>query len=80
MNIAERVTSPTPPFFKKIRNAGLLLAAVSGTLLAAPLPLPEVVTKIAAYLGVASTVASAVSQTAVCDEPGRKKRLVGDGS
>jgi hypothetical protein len=65
MNLIERVGSPTPKFFKKLRNIGLILAAVSGTLMAAPIALPVVVIQIAGYLAVASSVASAVSQTVV---------------
>ena len=65
MNLIERVSSPTPKFFKKLRNIGLILATVSGTIIAAPIALPAVVIKIDGYLGVASTVVSAVSQTAV---------------
>jgi hypothetical protein len=65
MTIIERVQAPTPRFFKKVRSIGLILAAVSGTLLAAPIALPAMVIQIAGYLGVASAVASAVSQTAV---------------
>ncbi|MDQ6755692.1 MAG: hypothetical protein M3004_02040 [Bacteroidota bacterium] len=62
MTIKERLSSPTPSFFKKVRNIGLILAAVSATILTAPVALPAVVLQVAAYLGVASTVASAVSQ------------------
>ena len=65
MNLIDRVSSPTPKFFKKLRNIGLILAAVSGTIIASPIALPAVVIQIAGYLGIASTVASAVSQTAV---------------
>jgi hypothetical protein len=65
MNVIERLSSPTPKFFKKLRNIGLILAAVSGTLVAAPIALPAVVIQIAGYLAVASSVASAVSQTVV---------------
>jgi hypothetical protein len=43
----------------------LILAAVSGTIIAAPIALPTVVVQIAGYLAVASSVASAVRQTAV---------------
>jgi hypothetical protein len=65
MNLIERVSSPTPKFFKKLRNIGLILAAMSGTLVAAPIALPAVVIQIAGYLAVASSVASAISQTVV---------------
>lgn len=60
-----RVQSPTPKFFKKLRNIGLALAAVATTIVAAPVALPVVIVKVAGYLAVASGVLSAVSQTAV---------------
>lgn len=74
MNLIERIGSPTPKFFKKLRNIGLILAAVSGTIIAAPIALPAVVIQVAGYLAVASSVASAVSQTAVVEEPEPSKK------
>lgn len=68
MKITQRVKSPTPTFFKKLRNIGLALAAVGTTILAAPVSLPAIVIKIAGYLAVAGTVAGGVSQTAVKGE------------
>ena len=68
MTIKERIQAPTPPFFKKLRNIALILAAISGTLLAAPAALPAVVIKIAGYMAVAGTVAGTVSQTATATE------------
>jgi hypothetical protein len=65
MKLIDRISSPTPKFFRKMRNVGLILAAISGTLVAAPIALPAVVIQIAGYLGVASAVASAVSQATV---------------
>jgi hypothetical protein len=64
MNLIQRIESPTPSFFKKVRNIGLVLAAISATLLTTPVALPLVIVKIAGYLAVAGSVASAVSQTA----------------
>ncbi len=68
MKITQRVKSPTPKFFKKVRNIGLTIAAVGTTILAAPVSLPAIVIKIAGYLAVAGTVAGGVSQTAVKGE------------
>ena len=68
MNLLDRMQSPTPTFFKKVRTIGLILAAISGAIIAAPVALPAVIIQAATYLGVASTVASAVSQTAVQGE------------
>ena len=47
--IVNRATSPTPKFFKVLRNVGLVLAAVGGTILAAPIALPVLVTTIGGY-------------------------------
>ena len=80
MNLAERIQSPTPTFFKKIRNIGIILTAISGTLLGAPIALPLVVVKIASYIAVASMVATAVSQTAVTEEPSATNADEGNGS
>jgi hypothetical protein len=63
--VIERVQSPTPKFFKKLRNIGLVLATVATTVVAAPVALPAVIIKIAGYLAVAGGIAGAVSQTAV---------------
>ena len=68
MKIAERIKSPTPIFFKKIRNIGLAVAAASTTILAAPVALPALVIKIAGYLAIAGTIAGGISQTAVKGE------------
>lgn len=62
MNIVKRVKAPTPKFFKVLRNIGLALAAVGGTILAAPIALPVIVSSIGGYLAVAGGVLSAVSQ------------------
>lgn len=63
--IFQRVQSPTPKFFKKLRNIGLTVAAIAGTIIAAPVTLPAVVVKVAGYLVVAGGVLGGASQTAV---------------
>ena len=60
--IINRAKAPTPRFFKVLRNIGLVIAAVGGTILAAPIALPVVVTTIGGYLAVAGGVVTAVSQ------------------
>jgi len=67
-NIFQRIQEPTPRFFRRIRNAGLLLTAFSGAVLTSPIALPSVLVSIAGYLAIAGTVAGAVSQTAVTAE------------
>jgi uncharacterized membrane protein HdeD (DUF308 family) len=68
MNVIKRAKAPTPKFFKVLRNIGLVLAAVGGTVLAAPVALPVVISSIAGYLAVAGGVLSAVSQVTTISE------------
>jgi ABC-type xylose transport system permease subunit len=65
MNLLDRVVSPTPTFFQKLRSIGLALAALSGAIIAAPVALPAIVVTVAGYLAVAGTVLGAVSQVTV---------------
>ena len=55
-----------------LRNVGLVLAAIGGTILAAPIALPVVVTSVGGYLVVAGGVASAVSQLTTIESNANK--------
>lgn len=68
MNLVERVKAPTPKWFKVLRTIGLALAAVGGTIIAAPVTLPAGLVTAAGYLVLGGGVLSAVSQTAVEDQ------------
>lgn len=68
MKLVERLKSPTPKFFRVLRNVGLALAAAGGALLTAPIALPAAAITVAGYLTVAGGVMTAVSQTAVDGE------------
>ena len=57
-----RAKSPTPPFFKKLRNIALILVAVSTAIVTAPISLPAAIVTAAGYAAVAGGVISAVSQ------------------
>jgi len=65
--IINRAKAPTPKFFKVLRNVGLALAAVGGTVLTAPIALP-IVTIIGGYLTLTGGVLSAVSQLTTTDD------------
>ncbi|MBP0905010.1 hypothetical protein ACFSKN_09940 [Mariniflexile gromovii] len=60
--VLNRASAPTPKFFKVLRTVGLALAAVGGTILAAPVALPVIVTTIGGYVVVAGGVLTTVSQ------------------
>ena len=74
MNVIKRVKAPTPKFFKVLRNIGLGLAAVGGTILAAPIVLPVVITSIGGYLVVAGGVVTAVSQLTTTEEKSNARK------
>lgn len=63
--LVQRIQEPTPKFFRKLRNIGLALTAVSGVIVTAPVSLPALVVSLAGYMAVAGGIASAVSQAAV---------------
>ncbi len=63
--VVNRMRKKTPTFFRKARNIGLSVMAVSAAILTAPVALPAVIIKLAGYAAVAGTVMSGVSQTAV---------------
>ncbi|MBN8836326.1 MAG: hypothetical protein J0I09_03650 [Sphingobacteriia bacterium] len=62
MILIQRIQSPTPTFFKKLRNMGLALTAVATVIATAPVTLPAAVITFAGYAAVAGGVISAVSQ------------------
>lgn len=68
----KRCQADTPPFFRKLRNVGLIVAAVGSSILAAPIAVPAVLTSIGGFMILGGTVMRAVSQAAVgeedCDE------------
>ena len=64
----KRCGQDTPPFFKKLRIVGLVIAAAGATLLAAPVALPAAVITAAGFLTVGGAVATAMSQAAMNDE------------
>ncbi len=65
ISILDRIKSPTPKFFKIVRNVGLALVAAGGAIIAAPVTLPAIVITVGGYLIAAGSVAVAVSQAVV---------------
>ncbi|MDX2361562.1 MAG: hypothetical protein QNK23_12200 [Crocinitomicaceae bacterium] len=64
----QRCGQDTPPFFKKLRIAGMVIAAAGATLLAAPIALPAAIVSLAGVLTVGGAVATAMSQAAIVDD------------
>lgn len=63
--LISRLQEPTPRFFQKIRNFGLLLTGVSAVITTAVIPLPAALITLAGYTALAGGIASALSQTAI---------------
>lgn len=68
LNLVSRIAAPTPKWFRIIRNLGITLSAVGGTLVAAPVVLPAALVTIGGYLLLGGTLIGAVSQTAISSE------------
>lgn len=68
MKILHRITSPTPPFFRKVRNLGIILTAIASAVIGLPIALPAVVLEIAGALAIAGAVMAGLGQTTVKNE------------
>jgi hypothetical protein len=66
--IMARIKSNTPPWFKFVRNVGIILTATGTTIVASPIVLPASIVTIAGYCIVAGAVAASIAQTAVDNE------------
>jgi hypothetical protein len=67
-SILSRWAAPTPKFFKKVRNIGLVIGAIGTAIITAPISLPVMATTIAGYMVATGGVLTAVSQMAVADD------------
>ncbi|MGK7392852.1 MAG: hypothetical protein ACNS60_21030 [Candidatus Cyclobacteriaceae bacterium M2_1C_046] len=68
LTLAQRFEAPTPKFFRKLRNIGLVLAAVGATIIASPVALPVIIVQVGGYLTVAGSILTAVSEATVDEE------------
>ncbi|MBV5350146.1 hypothetical protein JZU71_03030 [bacterium] len=67
--IIQRATAQTPPFFRKIRNVGLVLTALATAVVTIPVSLPALVITISGYAAAAGAAATAISQLTLYEEP-----------
>lgn len=67
-SIGKRCIAETPPFFKKLRMIGLVLAAVGSTIVASPMEIPDAVVTAGGYLILGGSIMTAVCQAAVNEE------------
>ena len=60
-----RCKADTPPFFRKMRTIGVLVAAAGTAVISSPVALPTAVVAIGGYFIIGGAVATAVSQAAI---------------
>ena len=64
MRIINRLKATTPPFFKKVRNIGLIVAGVGTAIATLPVSLPVGLVAVSSYLIAIGTTAATIAQTA----------------
>jgi hypothetical protein len=67
MKIKDRFKRESPSLFKRITNAFLIIGAVGGALLAAPVALPGAVLTAAGYMVTAGVIGGTVSKLTVSE-------------
>lgn len=60
--ILERISEPTPSFWKKVQRIGLIAGAIGGAIMTAPVSLPTGIVAIGGYLATAGAVTATLSQ------------------
>jgi hypothetical protein len=69
----KRVSSKTPPFFKKVRNLGLLLVGVGVSITTGGVAMPAVIVTYAGYLTAIGTTMAAIGQLPTLNEDAPKE-------
>ncbi len=64
MRIIKRIKATTPPFFKKVRNIGLIVAGVGTAIATLPVSLPVGLVAVSSYLIAIGTTTATIAQTA----------------
>lgn len=67
--LIRRARSQPPPFFRKIRNVGLVLTTIATAIATLPIALPVIVVTISGYAAAAGATATAISQLTLYEEP-----------
>jgi len=73
MSIKQRWCAKTPRFWKKVQRISILIGAVAGVIIAAPITLPVAVVTVASYAITVGTVAATLSQLTVQTNDKRKE-------
>ena len=69
MEILNRIKSPTPKFWRKVRNTMIAVGTISGIILTAPVSFPTAVVTLAGYGLTAGLVGTSLAQMTKEDAP-----------
>jgi ABC-type xylose transport system permease subunit len=73
MSIKQRWCAKTPKFWRKVQKISIIIGAVAGVIISAPIALPAVVVTLSGYAITAGTVAATLSQLTIEDNDQRKE-------
>lgn len=72
-NLMDRMTSPTPPFWQKVRNLAIAVVAIAGSIVVlaptAPFTIPAAIITVAQYVAFGGAVAGLGAQMTKTDSP-----------
>jgi ABC-type xylose transport system permease subunit len=71
MSIKQRWCAKTPKFWRKVQKISIIIGAVAGVIISAPIALPAVVVTLSGYAITAGTVAATLSQLTIDDNDQR---------
>ena len=71
MSIKQRWCAKTPKFWSKVQKISIIIGAVAGVIISAPIALPAVVVTLSGYAITAGTVAATLSQLTIEDNDQR---------
>ena len=71
MSIKQRWCAKTPKFWRKVQKISIIIGAVAGVIISAPIALPAVVVTLSGYAITAGTVAETLSQLTIEDNDQR---------
>ena len=65
MKLNDRIKQPTPKFWKKVRNFGVFIATICGSVLASGVDLPPVLNQVVVVAGAVGTAVAGTSTLTV---------------
>ena len=65
MSIKQRWCAETPKFWRRVQKISIIIGAVAGVIISAPITLPAVVVTLSGYAITAGTVAATLSQLTI---------------